>query len=98
MSDQFDQGYPPSPPGDLDPGPAQVESLEDADIEREREDHFEPEGRRPEGSPEDEDRRLDAHDAEEVADTQSRDHLGGGRGPQDRPNFNDNVAEWSREP
>lgn len=95
MADPQD-GYPDSPAEDLDPGPDTLESLSDADRDVAGEHRHEPEGRRPEGSIEDEDARGDAHDADDVANTTATPHvLGGGRG--DAANFNDNEAEWSRE-
>lgn len=92
---ETEDGYPDSPEADLDPGPDEVESLDEADREAGDEHRHLPEGRRPEGSIEDEDRRGDAHDADEVADSQAREHLLGGRG-SDTANFNDNSADWSR--
>jgi hypothetical protein len=97
MTDTYTAGYPDSDPSDLDPGPDEFESLEDADRETEAEGEVGRRGRRPQGSIDDEDARGDPHDADELADTQAVPHLGGGRGRQDRPNFNDNVADWSRE-
>jgi hypothetical protein len=96
MADAQD-GYPDSPAEDLDPGPDVIESLVDADREVVGEHRHELEGRRPEGSIEEEDARTDAHDVDDLANTQATSHLGGG-GPADAPNFNDNEAEWSREP
>jgi hypothetical protein len=92
-----EDGYPDSPPEDLDPGPDQFESLDDADRELGEEHRFEPEGRRPEGSLEDEDQRLDAHDADDLANSQWTPQILGGKPRVDEPNFNDNEADWSRD-
>lgn len=96
MTDQYDEGYPESAAEDLDPGDDVVESLDDADRELSAAHTVEPEGRRPEGAVQDEDRLEDAHDADEVDDAESREHIQGGSGPVDRSNFNDNTADWSR--
>ena len=60
MGDPYDEGYPPSGKGDLDPGPALSESLDEADREVGDEHRTRPKGQRPEGSTDDEDRSEDA--------------------------------------
>src|ERR1700737_560405 len=92
-----DEGYPDSPAEDLDPGPDVIGSLDEADREMSSEHRHELPGRRPEGSPEEEDQRLDAHDADDLANTQWTPHVMGGASPVDQPNFNDNEANWSRD-
>lgn len=96
MAQPYDEGYPRSSLADLDPGPDASESLDQADREAGAEQRFVPEGRHAEDSVDDEDRFDDAHDADALDDAESRHHLGGGAGPQDLPNFNDNTAIWSR--
>ncbi len=77
MAGPFDEGYPPSSEADLDPGPDLTESLDDADRDARAEHHFAPEGRRPDGSIEDEER---FEDADRVDDANSHHQLAGGRG------------------
>jgi len=76
MAGQYDEGYPPSAEADLDPGLGLSESLEEADREVGDEHRTSPEGRRPDGSIEDED-RFD--DADRVDDAEFRHQLAGGR-------------------
>ena len=47
MTDAYTAGYPDSDPSDLDPGPDEFESLEDAYRETESEGEVNPRGRRP---------------------------------------------------
>ena len=72
----FDVGYPVSSDADLDPGPRPADSLEDADRDAADEHRFTPEGRRPDGSIEDEER---FEDADGVDDADARHQLAGGR-------------------
>lgn len=72
----FDAGYPASSEADLDPGPQLAESLEDADRDAGDEHRFTPDGRRPDGSIEDEER---FEDADRVDDADSHHQLAGGR-------------------
>jgi hypothetical protein len=67
MAGQFDEGYPLSSEGDLDPGPDLGESLDEADREAGNEQRYVPEGSRPDGSIEDEDRFEGYGDADEAA-------------------------------
>jgi len=78
MANPYDEGYPPSAEADLDlgPGPGLSESLEEADREVGDEHRIGPEGRRPDGSIEDEDR---FEDADRVDDAEFRHQLAGGR-------------------
>lgn len=76
MSGPYDEGYPPSTEADLDPGPGLSEPLEEADREVGDEHRTGPEGRRPDGSLEDEDR---FEDADRVDDAEFRHQLAGGR-------------------
>lgn len=76
MAGPFDQGYSPSSAADLDPGPDLTESLANADRDASDEHRFAPEGRRPDGSIEDEER---FEDADAVDDADSHHQLAGGR-------------------
>lgn len=76
MAGPYDKGYPPSTEADLDPGPGASEPLEEADREVGDEHRAEPEGRRPDGSLEDEDR---FEDADWVDDAEFRHQLARGR-------------------
>jgi hypothetical protein len=73
-----DEGYPRSSQADLDPGPdpGLSESLDDADRAAGDEHRVALEGRRPDGSIEDEER---FEDADGVDDAESRHQLAGGR-------------------
>jgi len=76
MAGQFDEGYPLSSEADLDPGPDLGESLDEADREAGNEQRYVPEGPRPDGSIEDEDRFEGSGDADEVAEAEPpREHL-----------------------
>ena len=77
MAGPFNEGYPPSSEADLDPGADVTESLEDADRDARSEHRFAPEGRRPDGAIEDEER---FEDADRVDDANSHHQLAGGRG------------------
>jgi len=78
MAGPYDEGYPPSAEADLDPSPGLglSESLDEADREAGDEHRTEPEGRRPDGSIEDEDR---FEDGDRVDDDEVRHQLAGGR-------------------
>ena len=71
-----DDRYPRSSESDLDPGPDLTESLDEADRAASEEQRVAPEGRRPDGSIEDEER---FEDADGVDDAESRHQLAGGR-------------------
>jgi hypothetical protein len=75
-ADPDEEGYPQSSEADLDPGPGPSESLGDADRAAGDEHRVAPEGRRPDGSVEDEER---FEDADGVDDAESRHQLAGGR-------------------
>ncbi len=64
MAEPYDEGYPPSSLADLDPGPDQSESLDEADREAGDEQRFVSEGRHADDSVDDEDRFDDAHNAD----------------------------------
>jgi hypothetical protein len=70
MAGSNDEGYPLSSEADLDPGPDLRQSLDEADREAGNEQRFVPEGRRPYGSIEDEDRDEGAGNADEPADAE----------------------------
>jgi hypothetical protein len=72
----YNEGYPRSSESDLDPGPDLTQTLDEADRAASEEQRFAPEGRRPDGSIEDEER---FEDADEVDDAESRHQLAGGR-------------------
>jgi hypothetical protein len=76
MAGPYDEGYPPSTEADLDPGSGLNEPLEEADREVGDEHRTGPEGRRPDGSLEDEDR---FEDADRVDDAEFLHQLAGGR-------------------
>lgn len=75
-ADDYTEGYPSSTEADLDPGPALTTSLEDADREVGREQRHALEGRRPDGSIEDEE-HIENGDA--IDDVESLHELAGGR-------------------
>jgi hypothetical protein len=91
-SNDIPEGYPDSPPEETIP-PEPPISLDLADHELELEGEVEPRGAAPEAD-ESDDAFSDVHDADELAQLEL------GRSsprPPDKPNFNDNAAEWSRE-
>jgi hypothetical protein len=63
-ADDAFEGYPASDESDLDPGPDTNESLGDADRAAGQEHRFEPAGRGPDGSANDEERLVDADDVD----------------------------------
>lgn len=76
MAGPFDEGYPLSSEADLDPGPDLGESLDEADREAGNEQRSVPEGPRPDGSIEDEERFEGSGDADEVVEAEPpREHL-----------------------
>jgi hypothetical protein len=86
------EGYPDSPPDETAP-PGPPLPLEAADRELAEEGEIEAIGPPP-GDDVLEDRLADAPDADQLAAIELGD---GGSRPEDAPNFEDNLAEWSRE-
>jgi hypothetical protein len=87
------EGYPDSPAEETTPDQPSI-SLESADRESEDEGEVSPEGAAPEPGDR-EDAFADAPDADQLAAAE----VGGqGSRPEDAANFEDNAADWSREP
>ena len=76
MAGPYDEGYPRSSEADLDSDPGLSESLDEADREAGDEHRVALEGRRPDGSVEDEER---FEDADGIDDAESHHQLAGGR-------------------
>jgi hypothetical protein len=86
------EGYPDSPSEETIP-PEPPQSLEDADRELEAEGEVSPPGAQPDLGDR-EDAFNDAPDADQLAAAEVGNQ---GSSHEDRANFEDNAAEWSRE-
>ena len=92
MAKDYEEGYPDSPPEELTPAQPEV-SLDSADLELRDEGMVSPPG----AAPERDDREEpfgDAPDVDQLAALEVGDQ---GSQPEDAANFEDNLAEWSRE-
>lgn len=82
MARPLDEGYPRSSDADRDPDSDSQQSLDEADHDARKEQRFVAEGRRPDGSIEDEDRFEGSGDAADEADEAESSHEHLPRGPE----------------